>query len=113
MCKDFEPGPHKHTRTTVDGGIEYQDSEGYWMDERDVCNHCREEVIAEGKPFAFGESRNSFGYYAGKYCDACWPKSGYRDAVDPTATFDEDYAGESLHGEPDDIGSLIDAEIDF
>src|SRR5215216_3280840 len=30
------------------------------------------------------EERYSFGAYAGLWCDRCWPKSGYRDAVTPT-----------------------------
>ena len=69
--------------------------------ERNLCQHCREECEANGKPYRFADEQYSFGYYAGRYCPACWPKSGYRDAIDPDAQFDPDYAGESLHGEPD------------
>lgn len=48
---------------------------------------------------------HSFGCYAGRYCsDQCWYRSGYRDAVDPNATFDEMDAGESLEAEPDCCG---------
>lgn len=38
----------------------------------------------------------SFGIYAGRYCDPCWPKSGFRDAVDPDAVFSEEDAGERV-----------------
>ncbi len=38
----------------------------------------------------------SFGAYAGKYHEKCWPKSGFRDAIDPNAKFDSADAGESM-----------------
>lgn len=69
------------------------------FDERDLCQHCREACEKDGKPFQWADPQYSFGYYAGKYCESCWKKSGYRDANDPDAEFDESYAGESLHGE--------------
>lgn len=72
------------------------------FDERDLCQHCREQHEHNKTPFKFADTRTSFGYYAGKYCDDCWKKSGYRDATDDTAEFDETYAGESLHGDYDD-----------
>lgn len=40
--------------------------------------------------------RYSFGIYAGRYCDACWLESGYRDATDDEAVFDEADAGERM-----------------
>lgn len=63
--------------------------------ERDCCRHCRDEAEAGDKPFAFAEERYSFGVYAGRYCDKCWPESGYRDATDPDAEFDQADAGEA------------------
>jgi hypothetical protein len=71
------------------------------LDERNVCHHCQEQCAAENKPFQWADEQYSFGYYAGRYCESCWKKSGYRDATDPDAEFDESYAGESLHGEDD------------
>lgn len=53
--------------------------------------------------------RYSFGAYAGRYHDACWPKSGYRDAVDPSAEFDEMDAGERLDELENPGGTLQDA----
>ena len=38
----------------------------------------------------------SFGCYAGRWCDRHWPMSGYRDATDPDAVFDEMDAGERI-----------------
>jgi hypothetical protein len=75
------------------------DAQGYKFSERDCCQHCRDEAEAQGKPFAFAEVRSSFGIYAGRYCDQCWPKSGYRDATDPDAEFDPLDAGECLEAE--------------
>lgn len=98
---DYKQGKNKHQRIDTYGNVEYQDIDGYWCGERDVCHHCEEQREAEGKPYRFAEQRNSFGYYAGRYCDECWAKSGYRDATDPNAEFSELDAGESLHGEPD------------
>ncbi len=40
--------------------------------------------------------RQSFGVYAGVWCDTCWPKSGYRDAEDESETFDPMDAGEVM-----------------
>ena len=42
--------------------------------------------------------RYSFGIYAGRYCNPCWKKSGYRD--EPASAFDPMDAGETL--EPED-----------
>jgi hypothetical protein len=43
--------------------------------------------------------RQSFGCYAGVWCDPCWPTSGFRDATDPAARFDSADAGERLEPE--------------
>lgn len=67
------------------------------LGERDTCQHCREEREAEGKPYRWAEERTSFGCYAGRYCDECWPKSGYRDATDPDAEFSREDAGEVMY----------------
>lgn len=74
---------------------EYMEDNHAWCVERETCHHCEDGVVRQAW------ERNSFGYYAGRYCDKCWTKSGYRDATDPDAEFDESYAGESLHGEQD------------
>ena len=100
MC---EQALTKFQRLSSDGQVDYLGADGYWIGERDVCRHCMEECAAQNKPFGWGDIRTSFGYYAGKYCDVCWPKSGYRDATDPDAVFEEDYAGESLHGDETDF----------
>ncbi len=65
-------------------------------DRRDACQHCREQREPAGLPERFAYERYSFSCYAGRYCDECWPKSGYRDATDPTAEFDPTYAGERM-----------------
>lgn len=77
----------------------YQDASGYWMTERDTCQYCLEERRAENKPARENEVRTSFGCYAGRYCDKCWSKSGYRDATDPDVHFDPMDAGEVLEAE--------------
>ena len=108
---EYKEGVTKNVRINVKTGEqEYKDKDGFWLDEVDVCQHCLEEVTAKDKPFRLSDRRTSFGYYAGKYCNSCWASSGYRDATDPDAEFDESYAGESLHGEPDDY---FDSGIDF
>ena len=61
--------------------------------------HCREQHEQDKTPFQWADQQYSFGYPAGKYCEDCWKKSGYRDATDSDAEFDETYAGESLHGD--------------
>lgn len=107
---EYKEGITKNIRINMETGAqEYQDHEGYWLDEIDVCQHCLEEVQTLDKPFRESERRLSFGYYAGRYCDSCWAVSGFRDATDPEAEFDESFAGESLHGESD----AFDSEIDF
>ena len=80
-------------------GRQFFDGDG-WLVERDVCRHCLAQHEDDGTPFAFGHTRYSFGIYAGRYCDDCWPKSGYRDATDHDAKFDPLDAGEVL--EPED-----------
>ncbi len=72
----------------------------YQFSERDCCRHCREQHEQDKTPFKFADERTSFGIYAGRYCDECWLKSGYRDATDEDAEFDPTYAGERL--EPED-----------
>lgn len=58
------------------------------------CAGCHREVAPN-----LGE-RQSFGCYAGVWCDACWPKSGYRDAengdYDNGERFDPMDAGEQI-----------------
>lgn len=82
-------------RTNDVGVTEYFDGE-YWMHENSVCQHCINDQTGH---YRFAEPRNSFGCYAGRYCDECWKHSGFRDATDPDAVFDPMDAGESL--EPD------------
>ncbi|MDE3097559.1 MAG: hypothetical protein KGK07_16355 [Chloroflexota bacterium] len=60
----------------------------YDEDCRYHCHHCK-----SGRE---SEERTSFGVYAGRWCDACWKTSGYRDAVDDSARFDSLDAGETL-----------------
>ncbi len=86
---------NQHQRSTGQG-LEYHIGDGYYVSERGVCHHCIEQQEAAGKPYRENEQRYSFGIYAGRYCDECWPKSGYRDATDPTARFDPLDAGEVL-----------------
>lgn len=71
----------------------------YWMPTKNTCQHCFEELQAQGKPFRWAEEQYSFGVYAGRYCDACWQYSGYRD-VHEHIPFDPADAGEAL--EPED-----------
>lgn len=63
------------------------------------CCRCVDEGIPENE--TSGEPRYSFGCYAGRYCDKHWRDSGYRDAIDPSETFDPMDAGERI--EPDDV----------
>lgn len=72
------------------------DADGVSFTERNVCNHCRDSAERQGTPFAWGDVRYSFGCYAGRYCDACWAESGFRDATDRSARFDPEYAGERM-----------------
>ena len=50
---------------------------------RATCSRCDSEDF---------ETRYSLGIYAGRYCDACWKESGYRD--EPASGFDPSDAGE-------------------
>ena len=61
------------------------------------CAGCRRDYAPN-----LGE-RQSFGVYAGVWCDTCWPNSGYRDAendgyYDNGERFDPLDAGEQLDG---------------
>jgi len=85
-------GPHANP---YQRGHEFSDGQ-IWFDERWLCNRCRDSRELAREPFAFADERYSFGVYAGRYCDDCWPKSGYRDATDPDAVFDPTFAGERL-----------------
>lgn len=67
------------------------ESDGTWIEDRHCCRRCLEA----GK-VSWADEQYSFGIYAGRWCDTCWPKSGYRDAVDPDAEFDPTYAGERI-----------------
>jgi len=61
----------------------------------DRCGTCGKE-----RPRDDLDTRYSFGVYAGRYCDdACWSRSGYRDATDPDARFDPADAGEAMEPE--------------
>ena len=75
--------------------MEYSDGH-HWMMEREVCKHCIDERDVANRPYRYGQERISFGVYAGRYCDQCWPDSGYRDATDCTAEFSEMDSGESM-----------------
>ena len=70
---------------------------GYEVPEKDVCHHCEELRKAVGQLPKEAEERYSFGIYAGKYCDTCWKKSGYKD--EGPEGFDPAYAGECLEAE--------------
>ena len=74
-----------------DGDWYWDETLKSWIHERWVCRQCLED----GKVVE-AEERYSFGIYAGKYCDKHWRTSGYRDATDPYATFDEADAGERM-----------------
>lgn len=73
--------------------------DGYWCHKRNVCQYCFEQRKAENKEPKWANQQYSFGIYAGRYCDECWLKSGYRDATDPNAKFDPADAGERLEPE--------------
>lgn len=97
MIKEHPFAPTEHPFIFTDGEERvFSDGETFF-DERDCCHHCREEAEANNTPFAFADLRTSFGCYAGRYCDKCWPNSGYRDATDPNAEFDPAYAGEAMY----------------
>jgi hypothetical protein len=72
----------------------YLDADGCWIEERLVCHRCLDQGIVR-----WADERYSFGCYAGKWCDECWPKSGYRDATDTGAVFDEMDAGERIEAD--------------
>lgn len=63
---------------------------------REHCQHCRESCERAQRAYEYADARYSFGAYAGRYCDSCWLNSGFRDATDPDARFDELDAGERL-----------------
>jgi len=84
----------QHKRET-DHGTEYSDGM-FWFKERLLCQHCADERKAARLPYRWANEQYSFGIYAGRYCEECWPKSGYRDATDPTARFDPADAGERI-----------------
>jgi hypothetical protein len=79
-------------------GTAYSDGQ-YWFGERDVCRHCSDEREAAGLPYRFADEQFSFGVYAGRYCEVCWPQSGFRDATDSEAQFDPADAGEVMEAE--------------
>ncbi len=82
-------------RETPNGRLEYLDeSDGTWIDERWTCRRCLDAGVVR-----WASERYSFGCYAGKYCDQCWLKSGYRDATDPDAEFSPEDAGERIEAE--------------
>jgi len=57
--------------------VEFFDGE-FWLEDRYTCHHCLEQRLYENKPPKEAEERYSLGIYAGRYCDPCWDKSGYR-----------------------------------
>jgi hypothetical protein len=63
----------------------------YDPNEKYHCHRCETGLESE--------DRYSFGVYAGRWCDVCWLKSGYRDAVDHSVKFDPSDAGESINCE--------------
>lgn len=75
---------------------QYQVDAETWVDDRLLCHHCMDD---EEGPYREAYTQYSFGIYAGKYCETCWPKSGYRDATDENAEFDPTYAGECLESD--------------
>lgn len=74
---------------------DWLDTEGYWIEPKWACHHCSDldEYGNPTKPVKFADERYSLGIYAGKYCDECWDKSGYRK--EGIEGFDPNYAGES------------------
>ena len=88
-----------HKRTD-ENGLDWYSDGTYEMSHRDTCHHCSEERESQGKPFRFGDEQYSFGIYAGRYCEECWKKSGYRDATDPNAEWSPLDCGEVM--EPED-----------
>ena len=40
-----------------------------------TCNRCQTDSDSV-------DERYSYGIYAGRWCNKCWPKSGYRDACE-------------------------------
>lgn len=87
--------PNATNKRETSRGCEYYDGD-YWISERDTCHHCADEREAAGKPYRWADEQYSMGCYAGRYCETCWPKSGYRDAIDPDVRFNPADAGESL-----------------
>ena len=86
--------PFHPSLTVRDGGRDWEildPTTGNWIEGRWLCGACLEVGKVE-----MNEPRYSFGCYAGKYCDEHWKTSGYRDATDPDAEFDPDYAGERI-----------------
>lgn len=73
-----------------DGDTWFQMTDGTWLQERYICKHCLTATHA-----VEADEQYSFGVYAGRYCEACWPKSGFRDATGPGAVFDRADAGEA------------------
>lgn len=92
MCTSNNPSVSPNHRV-VDGRTEYFDGEG-WILASQICSHCFEHAMDNDEFFAWADERYSFGVYAGKYCDQCWSRSGFRDATDPDAVFDPADAGE-------------------
>lgn len=83
------------TKPLIDAGGWFLSVYGYYIHPKEACRHCslndNDEPI---KPVQEAETRYSFGIYAGKYCDECWKKSGYKD--EGPEGFDPYYAGENL-----------------
>jgi len=86
-------------RRTNEHGLDECSDGTCWFSERYVCQHCAEDREAAGLPYRFADDQYSFGCYAGRYCEECWPRSGYRDAPDPEAEFDPSEAGERIEEE--------------
>lgn len=79
----------------INGREEFSDGE-FWFDERNVCRHCAAKREASGAPYQWADTMTSFGAYAGRYCGACWPLSGYRDAT-ASAEWSQDDCGEVMY----------------
>lgn len=53
--------------------------DGLWEEERWVCHRC---LDVEGGVAKSAYEQFSMGIYAGKFCDDCWDKAGYRQEYD-------------------------------
>ena len=97
MCKPEPFGPNQRADSNGGPFLDYRIAIGLWVGDRDVCHHCLDERTAKGELYRENEVRQSFGAYAGRYCDECWYNSGFRDARNEDAVFDPMDAGEVMY----------------